>query len=109
MSDFIPDIADTLFVWQCLTQAKEGTNPYGRTVAEVYVEHLIPRQVPTNDRQVWVEAGKNLHGIIRDFCNINHVSASVNGVEVGDWLDGFELRHKCDVRIYERPRKRRRR
>ena len=107
MSDFEPDMNDTLFIWNALTQAARGTNPYGRSVAEVYVEHLIPRQTNVNDSVVWVEASKNLHRVITNFCDTNHVQASVNGREVGDWLDSFELRHKCDVRIYKAPKAKR--
>ena len=108
MSDLAPDITDTLYVWNCLAQAKEGINPYGRTVAEVYVEHLIPRLEETTEN-TWREASRNLHKVISNFCDVNCVQASVNGREIGDWMDDYELKHKCDVRIYKGKQKRKKR
>jgi len=102
MSEFTPDISDTLFIWSMLEKAKEGTNPYGENVAEVYVKHLLPHKLEaSNPHDVWKLAGRNLHTVLNNFCTLNGVKANINGQEVGDWLDNFEIMHKCDVLIYK--------
>ncbi|MFA5024152.1 MAG: hypothetical protein WC523_04310 [Patescibacteria group bacterium] len=105
--DFVPDISDTLFVWNSLDQAKRGINPYGKDIAEVYVKHLIPHKFDVeNESDAWKYASRTLYSILKNFCEMNCVHANVNGQEIGDWMDDFELRHKCDVRIYkELPKK----
>jgi len=102
MNNFAPDIADTLFVWNVLSQAKDGVNPYGKNVAEIYVKHLIPIRFEVEDEaDAWKQASKNLHIVLKNFCDLNSVNASVNGKRLGDWMDTYELRHKCDVLIYK--------
>ena len=101
MVDFAPDIADTLFVWNVLDQAKNGKHPYGIDIAEVYVKHLLPHSLEVaSAADAWKQASRNLHTVLRNFCDLNCVKASIDGIEVGDWLDNYELKHKCDVRIY---------
>lgn len=101
MKDLIPDIFDTLFVWDSLQQAKDGINPYGKTVAEIYVQHLLPHKFEVEDeKEAWKQASKNLKKVVTKFCELNGVKAHIDGKEVGEWMNNFELRHKCDVSIF---------
>ena len=101
MNDFTPSITDTLYVWDILNQAKDGVNPYGMNVAEVYVKHLMPNKFEVeNETDAWRQASKNLHTVLKNFCDLNCVKASVNGKKIGKWMNTYELRHKCDVMIY---------
>lgn len=90
--------ASLLYVWDCLERAKESKHPYGGDVAEIFAQHLVPKE-PTNDQ--WKHAGKTLYALLEQFCKVNRVEATVNGRKIGKWMEEFNLIHKCDVRIYE--------
>ena len=87
---------DILYVWFCLEQAKNNRHPYGGDTAEIFAQHCISKD--SSDNQ-WKQAGKNLYTVINQFCNIHKLSASVNGKEIGNWMNDYNFFHKCDVRI----------
>lgn len=88
---------DALYVWASLEQARNGVHPYGGDMVEVFAQHLAPGEF---DGDQWLEAGKTLYAVLRQFCMVNGVCASVDGKEVGDWMNDYRFFHKCDVRIY---------
>jgi len=89
----------SLYVWGMLEWARQGKHPYDGDTAEIYVQHLfLDRSLKT--KSSWTKASRILRAVIERFCQTYNVSAEVNGKAVGDWMDNYELRHKCDVRIY---------
>lgn len=94
------NISDALHVWYCLEMAKEGVGTYGGNSADIYVQHLLPPDYDTSiGKALWIQASKNLKQIVTAFCNMHGVDASINGKPVGDWMDEYQLVHKCEVHI----------
>lgn len=94
------DVSNALHVWYCLEQAKDRSDPYGSDIADIYVQHLLPSDYDASAGKVlWLQASKNLRNILTAFCNAHGVDAFVNGKPVGEWMDEYQLLHKCEVRI----------
>ncbi|KKM04737.1 hypothetical protein LCGC14_1761190 [marine sediment metagenome] len=90
---------DSLYAWGMLEWARQGKHPYGGDTAEIYIQHLLPNW-PLEPKPPWTKASKILRAVIERFCQTYNVSAEVNGKTIGNWMDNYELLHKCDVRIY---------
>lgn len=85
-------------IWTGLEHAKDGIHPYGGNITEIYPLHLFPDK-PVD--KPWEQAGKTLYAILKQFCSANNVCASVDGREIGDWMNKYKFFRKCDVKIYE--------
>ncbi len=98
MSDYSIDQA--LYIWSCLERAINKGALYGDDIVEVYVQHLLPKDYDTSvGKTLWKQAGKNLYNILISFCKENNAEAFVNGKELGNWLETYDLVHKCDVKV----------
>ena len=86
-----------LYVWAMLDQARDDKHPYGEHTAEIFAQHLISDGPITKD--TWKQAGALLYKIIQQYCKVTSTKAFVNGREIGEWMNDFELLHSCEVRI----------
>jgi len=94
------NIYDALHIWHCLEKAKDGHGMYVGDIAEIYVQYLLPTDYDASaGKTLWLQASKNLRQIITMFCNTHYVDAFINGRLVGEWMDEYQLLHKCEVRI----------
>ncbi len=87
-----------LHIWMGLELAKDGKHPYGEDITEIYPLHLIPEEPVGNP---WMRAGKTLYELLKQFCQLNRVWASIDGRRMGEWMNEYKFFHKCDVRIFE--------
>lgn len=87
-----------IHIWAGLERAMYGVHPYGGDITEVYPQHLVPDK-PTRDP--WIQAGKTLYALLKQFCLVNDVCASINGRQLGVWMSEYRFFHKCDIRIYK--------
>lgn len=91
-----------IHIWAGLEYAMNGKHPYGGDITEIYPQHLVSDN-STDDH--WIQAGKTLYTILKQFCMANSVCASVDGRQLGDWMNEYRFFRKCDVRIYKDNRK----
>jgi len=87
-----------IHIWAGFEHAMNNVHPYGGDITEVYPQHLVPDK-PIGDP--WIQAGKTLYALLKQFCLVNDVCASVDGRQLGEWMNEYRFFHKCDIRIYK--------
>ena len=108
MSDALLSVSvvQALSVWEQLTQALYGDNPYGGDVAEIYVHTVMPHSPlaaqPLGESGITLyRAGcRTLHGLCRLFeKRMDAVVTNPDGSSIDDMLDESPYTHRVHLKV----------
>lgn len=93
-------IEQALDAYDELVEAKNGTNRFGGTVAEIYVFRLMPNS-PTysmhiegkyfdeDNRMMEKKSAEDFHTLCHLFSKKHEVDIKIDGVELQKWIEGI--------------------
>lgn len=102
-------LLEAMKIWAEFSDALQGHNGFGGTVAEIY-SYRLQQYSPTKTLEVYRGAARSLVMLLNEFCREYNCTAVVDGWNPDKWMDEVgtpgHFDHRCHIEILtERTRK----